>query len=176
MTVEVIDRARYIKVDQSANLRAGSVNSKIWLHGDEYRSLNNRLLNKHWRYRHYKGNKLFKVSSVSNINTSHVLRYLNNKHNINVREKAGNDKANTLSTTTTLPTTTTTNTIPSLFISIRAVIKAARDGFRALVSVIDAENLRWMLIKWIVFMHIALSVIKNRYFRELFITITPALK
>ena len=39
MTVEVINRARYMKVDQSANLRAGSVSSKIWLHGDEYRSL-----------------------------------------------------------------------------------------------------------------------------------------
>jgi hypothetical protein len=74
--------------------------------------------------------------------SSHVLRHLNNKHNINVREKAGNDKANTLLTTITLPTTITTNTIPSLFTGIRAVIEAARNGFRALVSVIDAENLR----------------------------------
>jgi hypothetical protein len=66
---------------------------------------------------------LFKVSSAGNININYVLRHLNNKHNINVREKAGNDKANILSIITT------TNTIPSLFTGIRAVIKAARDGF-----------------------------------------------
>jgi hypothetical protein len=70
ITVEVIDKVRYIKVDQSANLRAGSVSSKIWLHEDEYRSLNDGLLNKYWRYRHCKGNKLFKVSDAGNINTS----------------------------------------------------------------------------------------------------------
>jgi hypothetical protein len=76
MTVEVINRACYMKVDQSANLRAGSVSSKIWLHGDEYRSFNDGLLNKYWRYRHCKGNKLFKVSGAGNINISHVLRHL----------------------------------------------------------------------------------------------------
>jgi hypothetical protein len=76
ITVEVINRAKYIKVDQSANLRAGSVSSKIWLHGDEYRSLDDGLLNKHWRCRHCKGNKLFKVSGASNTNISHVLRHL----------------------------------------------------------------------------------------------------
>jgi hypothetical protein len=76
MTVEVINRAKYMKVDQSANLRAGSVSSKIWLHGNEYRSLDDGLLNKYWRCRHCKGNKLFKVSGAGNTNISHVLRHL----------------------------------------------------------------------------------------------------
>ena len=39
MPVEVIGGGRYLRVDQSANIRAGSVISKIWNHGFEYRSL-----------------------------------------------------------------------------------------------------------------------------------------
>jgi hypothetical protein len=170
MAVEVINRAKYMKVDQSANLRANSVSSKIWLHRDEYRSFDDGLFNKHWRCRHCRGNKLFKVSNAGNINTSYIFRHLHNKHSINVREKIGNDEANTS------PTILIINTILNLFTGMRAATEAACDGFRALVSVIDAENLRWMLIKWIVSMHIALSVVENRHFRELLVTIAPALE
>ena len=39
MPVEVIGGGRYLRVDQSANLRANSVISKIWNHSFEYRLL-----------------------------------------------------------------------------------------------------------------------------------------
>ena len=46
MPVEVFGGVRYLKVDQSANLRANSVISKIWNHGFEYRSLDHGLRDK----------------------------------------------------------------------------------------------------------------------------------
>ena len=46
MPVEVIGGGRYLRVDQSANLRANSVISKIWNHGFEYRSLDHGLRDK----------------------------------------------------------------------------------------------------------------------------------
>jgi hypothetical protein len=49
MRVEVIDGGRYLRVDQSANLRVNSVVSKIWKHGFEYRSLDHGLRDKYWR-------------------------------------------------------------------------------------------------------------------------------
>jgi hypothetical protein len=39
LPVEVIGGGRFLKVDQSANLRANSLTSKIWQHGFEYRAL-----------------------------------------------------------------------------------------------------------------------------------------
>ena len=43
MPIEVVGSRRFLKIDQTANLRAGSKVSKIWEHGFEYRSLDNRL-------------------------------------------------------------------------------------------------------------------------------------
>jgi len=47
MPVEVIGGGRYLRVDQSANLRANSVISKIWKHGFKYRSLDHALRDKY---------------------------------------------------------------------------------------------------------------------------------
>ena len=49
MPIEVIGSGRYLRVDQSANLRANSVVSKIWSHSFEYRSLDHGLRDKYWR-------------------------------------------------------------------------------------------------------------------------------
>jgi hypothetical protein len=43
------DGRRFLKVDQTANLRAGSKVSKIREHGFEYRLLDNGLYDKYWR-------------------------------------------------------------------------------------------------------------------------------
>ena len=39
MHIEVVGGRRFLKVDQTANLRAGSKVSKIWEHDFEYRSV-----------------------------------------------------------------------------------------------------------------------------------------
>ena len=80
MPVEVIGGGRYLRVDQSAKLRANSVISKIWNHGFEYRSLDHGLRDKYWRCKYCKDNKLFKVTGAGNTNTSHVIRHLKKKH------------------------------------------------------------------------------------------------
>ena len=49
MLIELVGGRGFLKVDQTANLRAGSKVSKIWEHGFEYRSLDNRLYDKYWR-------------------------------------------------------------------------------------------------------------------------------
>jgi hypothetical protein len=79
MPVEVIGGGRYLRVDQSANLRANSVISKIWNHGFEYRSLDHGLRDKYWRCKYYRVNKLFKVTGAGNTNISHVIRHLKKK-------------------------------------------------------------------------------------------------
>jgi hypothetical protein len=45
--VEIWMNRRFLRVDQSANLRAGSVTSKIWDYGFKYRPLNNGLRDKY---------------------------------------------------------------------------------------------------------------------------------
>jgi hypothetical protein len=47
MPVEVTGCGRYLKVDQSTNLRTNSLTSKIWNHGFEYRSLDHGLRDKY---------------------------------------------------------------------------------------------------------------------------------
>jgi hypothetical protein len=46
MPVELVGDRRILRVDHTANLRAGSKVSKIWEHGFEYRSLENGLREK----------------------------------------------------------------------------------------------------------------------------------
>jgi hypothetical protein len=70
MPVDVIGGGRYLRVDQSANIRAGSVISKIWNHGFEYRSLDHGLCDKHWRCKYCRPNKLFKVTGAGDTNTN----------------------------------------------------------------------------------------------------------
>jgi rubrerythrin len=85
LAVEVIGGGRFLKVDQSANLRANSLTSKIWQHGFEYRSLKNGLRDKYWRCRHCKAKKLFKITDAGNTNTSYAIRYLKRKHPVSFR-------------------------------------------------------------------------------------------
>ena len=65
-------------------------------------------------------------------------------------------------------------TIPQYFSAVAGAI--ARAGYRALVSHIDADNFRWLLIQWIVCMHVALTVIKSEEFRAVILLIAPALE
>jgi hypothetical protein len=62
--VEIWMNRRFLRVDQSANLHAGSVTSKIWDHGFKYRSLDNRLRDKYWRCKHCKYLKLWKITGA----------------------------------------------------------------------------------------------------------------
>jgi len=49
MLIELVSSRRFLKVDQTANLRAGSKGLKIREHGFEYRSLDNGQYDKYWR-------------------------------------------------------------------------------------------------------------------------------
>jgi hypothetical protein len=144
-----------------------------------------------------RANKLFKVTGAGNTNTGHVIRHLKKKHLVSFRrgreeedeeeedeeeedeeeedEEEEDEEDNTPPITT--PSISAGGTIPGLFANMSTTTNhVAREGFKALVSVIDADKFRWMLIKWIVSMHIALSVIENKHFCELLITIAPVLK
>jgi BED zinc finger len=185
MPIELVSGRRFLKVDQTANLRAGSKVSKIWEHGFEYRSLDNGLRDKYWRCKYCKAKKLLKITEAGNTTTSHAIRHLKKKHPVSWSrgldeeedQEEDQEMDNTPSTTLSTPSNSSGNTIPQMFATIGAAAgQVARDGYRALVSAIDADKFRWMLIKWIVSMHIALSVVENKHFRELIITIAPALE
>ena len=76
MPIELVGGRRFLKVDQAANLRAGSKVSKIWEHGFGYRSLDNGLRDKYWRCKYCKAKKLLKITEAGNTTTSHAIRHL----------------------------------------------------------------------------------------------------
>jgi hypothetical protein len=124
-----------------------------------------------------RANKLFKVTGAGNTNTGHVIRHLKKKRLVSFRRGREEEDEEDNTPPITTPSISAGGTIPGLFANMSATTNhVAREGFKALVSVTDADKFRWMLIKWIVSMHIALSVIENKHFCELLITIAPALK
>jgi hypothetical protein len=76
MPIELVGGRRFLKVDQAANLRAGSKVSKIWEHGFGYRLLDNGLRDKYWRCKYCKAKKLLKITEAGNTTTSHAIRHL----------------------------------------------------------------------------------------------------
>jgi hypothetical protein len=53
---------------------------------------------------------------------------------------------------------------------------ASQAAYSALVSRINIEKFRWLLLKWIIQMHVALVVVESESFRELVLFIAPALE
>jgi hypothetical protein len=70
-------------VDHTANLIPVKV-SGIWRHGGERRRTDNGSFDRCWRYGNYEERKLFKVAEYVGGVIGHAVRYLRNRHNVDV--------------------------------------------------------------------------------------------
>jgi hypothetical protein len=52
----------------------------------------------------------------------------------------------------------------------------ANIDYKALITSVQADRFRYLLIRWIVYIHIALSIVEHQTFRQLILYICPALK
>jgi hypothetical protein len=164
---QLIQGRRYLKVDQSANTRKNSKISKIWQHGSELRALDTPNLDKHWLCNLCLPTKrLYKVSSSGgNNNTTAPARHLSKVHRISLKEDEDSE-TNSITTSSPAPA-------PSI---ATMMTTASQASYNALVSRINIEKFRWLLLKWIIQMHIVLIVVESDSFRELVLFIAPALE
>src|SRR2546430_1236456 len=132
-------------VDHSANQRSSSTISVIWHHGSERRRLDDNSMSRYWRCAHYKVATVLKVKEGGGGGaTSHAIRYLKNKHNINIRDDES-----------AVPILR-----PSIFVAAAdlaglTLASVATKGYKALVSIIDVERFRRALIMFFVICNIA---------------------
>jgi hypothetical protein len=143
LPVRMVRGRRYLEVDQSANRRAGSKTSATWQHGLELRFIDTPKLDKHWLYSLCPlQTTMIKISSKNNSNTSAAIRYLKSIHKVSFQKKEEEDK-NT-ENAASLSTSSPTFSIVRIFTSVSAKVI---EGFKALMTRIDAENFRWFLLK-----------------------------
>lgn len=137
----------YILVDRTANLRPGCTPSWIWDHGRELRLLTGNNPQKRWQCT-YCG-KVVPVDST----TYHAGQHLVTSH--------GRAKPNSQSEEIDSPPQT--------------IIQQVSDmAYKALVTNVQADRFRYLLIRWIVCMHVALRVVEHHTFRDLISYICPA--
>jgi hypothetical protein len=103
---------------------------------------------------------------MGNTNISHAICHLKTKHKIDIKRAESDNAESAVS-----------GTIPQYFAAItQATESIAQKGYRTLVSHIDADNFRWLLIRWIMCMHVALTVIECQEFCDLINYIAPTLE
>jgi hypothetical protein len=139
----------YLSVDHTANLKKGTAPSWIWDHGDELRLLAGDHPQKNWRCSHCP--PLNQTIIPVNNTTWHAAEHLSKKYKV---YKAGTE--------------------PTPRRSIGQQVTGT--AYSALVSTVQAERFRYLLVRWIVCMHVALSVVEHESFRELILYVCPALE
>jgi hypothetical protein len=138
----------YLRVDHTANQRKGTNPSWIWNHGEELRYLVGSKAHKNWRCTYCIPPKMT-IIPVENT-TFHAGEHLRKKHNL---YKPGSEPK-----------------------PRRSIGQVAGAAYQSLISTIQADRFRYLLIRWIVCMHIALSVVEHSTFRDLILYISPALE
>jgi hypothetical protein len=131
-------------------IRAARQPSVIWALGEEYE----RDGKKHWRCGVCKKNKMLAIDS----GTSSTLRHLKKKHNIDNKGRRIQTKQ-------------------------KPIIEAFTSGARAAATTVaqvatrfNANTFRYLLIRWIVTMHIALTCVESVAFRDWILYVAPALE
>jgi hypothetical protein len=143
-----INGKSYLTINRTANQRTGSKPSWIWDHGRELRLLASQNPQKCWQCT-YCG-KIMPVHST----TYHAGDHLSKNHQVSKpgsvpeeRDAPGN----------------IANQLTNM-------------AYKALVTNVQIDRFRYLLVRWIVCMHVALSVIEHPTFRELMLYCCPAIE
>lgn len=139
----------YLSVDKTASLRKGSEPYWIWAHGDEVRLLAGERPQENWRCGRCYRNKPTIISVEST--TFHAGEHLRKKHRI---FKPGTEPTPRRS----------------------AGRQVAGMACQALVSTVQADRFRNLLVRWIMCTHVALSIVEHEIFHDLIAYIYLALK
>jgi len=142
----VVNGKTYIVVGNTASLRVGHTASFVWGHGRELRLLGGCAPHKCWQCT-YCG-KVYPVVST----TAHAIAHLKKHGAVRPQEEAEG-----------LPSRTISQQLGSL-------------AYKALVTTVQATRFRYLLIRWIVCMHVALSIIEHHTFRDLMLYCCPAIE
>ena len=145
-------------IDHPANRRRNSKISVIWNFGFEYMLVDDQ--SKHfWRCGHCRGVELYAIHDSS----KSVLRHLKREH-------------------PTLPTDDDSSEIRSMSSRASSLPPSSPPPIESsgihqtLVTSLAVERFRMLLLRWIVTMHLALSVVANDQFRALIVYVAPSLK
>ena len=139
---------QYVWKAHEDNQRAFTKPSVIWQLGDEYEKIGSGYRRKYWRCRLCTKTKMLAM----NDNSSSGLRHLKKDHKIDRNGQRIGTKQ---------------STITAAF--------AAATTVANLVTRFKASTFRYLFIRWIVSMHVALSCVENDFFREWVLYIGPAL-
>ena len=144
---------RFLIVEHTANQRHGSKISDIWFHGGERRRCDDGSMDRYWRCGHCTTQKILKVPETGNGATSHPMRHLRNRHHIDPSDES------------VVPPTQ-----PSILSTVaKAAGSAAAKTAKALISTLDIERFRYLLIRWIVAMNISLVCVEHPTWQQLMI-------
>lgn len=138
----------YISVPRTANTRQGVKSSWIWDHGRELRLLAGNTPQKCWQCT-YCGN-IRPVDST----TYHAGVHLQNAHKL-VKD----------------PGSCVEDDNPQ-----NIAQQVTNMAYKALVTSFQADRFRYLLIRWIVCMHITLTIVEHQTFRDLMLYVCPALE
>jgi hypothetical protein len=139
---------QYVWQQHEDNQRAFTKPSVIWQLGDEYEQMGSGYRKKYWRCGLCTKTKILAM----NDNSTSGLRHLKKTHKIDESGQRMDTKQ---------------STVTAAF--------AAATTVANLVTRFKASTFRYLFIRWIVSMHVALSCVENEYFREWALYVAPAL-
>ena len=158
-------------MDYTTNLISGAKVSGIWHQGGERRRTDNGSFDRYWRCGYCKGRKLFKVAEHVGGATSYAIRHLRNKHNVDVK---GDEVAIPLQPPSLFSSVTTAATA-AVASGVGQAVRSTAKTAKSLITTLDMERFRYLLIRWIVLMNICLIVVEHDSWREMMIHVHAGL-
>jgi hypothetical protein len=147
---------QFLIVDHTANQRNGSEISRIWQHGGERRRVDDGSMDRYWRCGHCNNKRILKCPKTGRGATSYPIRHLKNRHFIDL---TADHQALPLQPTSFFGTVAGA--------AASAAASAVTQTAGKLISTMNMDRFRYLLIRWIVIMNIALVCVKAPCFREL---------
>src|SRR3954454_1084391 len=142
-------------VDHTAHQRNGSEISKIWQHDGERRRVDDGTMDRYWRCGHCNNKRILKCPETGRGATGYPIRHLKSRHFIDLN---ADHQALPLQ-----PTSFGTVAGAAASAATAAVTQTAGK----LISTMNMDRFRYLLIRWIVVMNIALVCVEAPCFREL---------
>lgn len=155
-----IDGKTYYRVPQRPSIRAESRLSFIWQWGDELRHSVGENSHRIWKYNQCPISRpqIYVISRTTNKAITHLLERHDIDNSTSQDNKASPEASRKRQRETSIASQLTTSTV------------------RQVVTNISVTDFRYFLVRWIVVMHLALSIVEHPAFRDLILCIAPSLE
>ena len=150
-----VDGKMWYLLEQAANIRRGSITSRIWDHGAEYCDITESEKPHRWICNYCDGSVTLSMTQ----STSNATRHLKRAHQIVIKRQISEVASDEISE-----------------VSEASIIDSVKKRqFRSLVTSVNVDRIRHSLIQWVVQCQIPFRGISNEYFRELLLCLQPSL-